>query len=50
MNNSIMGISRACQSHSSTLYGMCNIKPGDMEGNVTETRNTVVFIGSLMIN
>ena len=29
------------------VYGICSIKPGDMQGNVTETRNTVVFIDQL---
>ena len=28
---------------------LCNIEPGDMGGNVTETRTIVVFNGSLII-
>ena len=32
----------------STLHELCNIKPGDMGGILTETRNTVIFIGSLI--
>ena len=27
---------------------ICYIEPGDMGGNLTEARNTVVFIGSLI--
>ena len=33
-----------------TLNDLCNIEPGDKGGNVTETINTVVFIGSLLMN
>ena len=29
---------------------LCYIETGDMWGNVRETRNTVVFIGSLLMN
>ena len=44
----VQGIGKKIQYHSS--FDLCNIEAGDMGGNVTETRNTVVFIGSLMIN
>ena len=29
------------------IYDLCNIEPGDMEGNVKETWNTVAFIWEL---
>ena len=32
------------------LFDVCNIKPGDMGGNEQETRNTVAFIGSLIMD
>ena len=31
-------------------YDLCNIEPGDMGGNVMETRNTVVFNWSLIMD
>ena len=33
-----------------SLFDLCYIEPGDMVGNVTETRNTVCFIGSLIMD
>ena len=32
------------------IFDLCNIKPRNMGGIVTETRNTVVFIGSLIMD
>ena len=33
-----------------TTNNLCYMEPGDIGGNVTETRNTVVFTGSFFIN
>ena len=35
-------------SQQNTVNDLFNIEPGDMGGNVQETRNTVAFIGSLI--
>ena len=33
-----------------SLYDLCTIEPGNMGGIVRETRNTVVFDGSLIMD
>ena len=38
-----------CKAYCPT-YDLCNIEPGDIGGNVQETRNTVAFIRSLIMD